>query len=168
MKRTKPNDKLLPEIISLLNDGHSVTLTLRGYSMRPFLEDSRDKALLVAVDNKGTRLDTGEPIRNHDVVLAEIKPGLFVLHRIIRIANDELTLCGDGNITDEHCHLSDVKAIAKEFYRKGRIKPDTTTGRKWRTYSWLWIRLRPLRRYLLYIYRLYHKLFVSPTNVTTP
>ena len=40
------NDLLLPEVVRLLDEGHSVTLPLRGYSMRPFLEDGRDKALL--------------------------------------------------------------------------------------------------------------------------
>lgn len=40
-----PNAQLLPEIIKLLNEGHTVTLQLRGFSMRPFLEDKRDKAL---------------------------------------------------------------------------------------------------------------------------
>jgi len=40
------NAQLLPEIIKFLEEGHSVTLQLRGFSMRPFLEDKRDKALL--------------------------------------------------------------------------------------------------------------------------
>lgn len=41
------NADFIPEIIKLLDDGHTVTLLLRGYSMRPFLEDRRDKALLI-------------------------------------------------------------------------------------------------------------------------
>ena len=41
------NSELIPEVISLLEEGHTVTLPLRGYSMRPFLEDNRDKALLI-------------------------------------------------------------------------------------------------------------------------
>lgn len=40
------NAVFLPEIVKMLNEGHTVTLTLKGYSMRPFLEDGRDKALL--------------------------------------------------------------------------------------------------------------------------
>ena len=31
------NDVIIPEIARLLDEGHSVTLTLRGVSMRPFL-----------------------------------------------------------------------------------------------------------------------------------
>ena len=36
------NAQLLPEIVQLMDEGHTVTLRLRGYSMRPFLEDNRD------------------------------------------------------------------------------------------------------------------------------
>ena len=67
------NAKFLPEVVKMLNEGHTVTLRLKGYSMRPFLEDGRDKALLTRVENP----KVGDP------VLAEIFPGHFVLHRII-------------------------------------------------------------------------------------
>ena len=40
------NSVILPEIVKMMNEGHTVTLRLRGFSMRPFLEDNRDKALL--------------------------------------------------------------------------------------------------------------------------
>ena len=56
------NAQLLPEIVKLLEEGHTVTLLLRGYSMRPFLEDNRDKALLTKVKD----------IKVGDAVLAEI------------------------------------------------------------------------------------------------
>ena len=51
IKKTFSNASLLPEIANILRDGHTVTLTLRGYSMRPFLEDNRDKALLKKQDD---------------------------------------------------------------------------------------------------------------------
>ena len=40
------NADFLPEVVKMLNQGHTVTLRLRGFSMRPFLENDRDKALL--------------------------------------------------------------------------------------------------------------------------
>lgn len=40
------NKYLIPEIIRLLDEGRTVTIRLKGFSMRPFLEDKRDKALL--------------------------------------------------------------------------------------------------------------------------
>lgn len=144
------NEVLLPEVVRLLNEGHTVTLPLRGYSMRPFLEDGRDNALL----KKATDVSVG------DAVLAEIAPRHYVLHRIVKIEGQHVTLRGDGNLNVEHCRLSDVKAIAIGFYRKGRKTADLTDGRKWRTYSWIWMRLLPVRRYLLAFYRrIWLKLF---------
>lgn len=134
------NAVLLPEVVRLLEEGHTVTLPLRGYSMRPFLENGRDKALL----RKPKSINVG------DAVLAEIAPKHFVLHRIVSIKGDHVTLRGDGNLGVEHCRLGDVKATAVGFYRKGREQLDSTDGRKWRIYSWVWTRLLPLRRYLLF------------------
>lgn len=144
------NSRLLPEIVKMLDEGHTVTLRLKGYSMRPFLEDGRDKALLT----KPSKINVGDP------VLAEITPGHFVLHRIIKIQDNEVTLRGDGNLSTETCRLIDIKGTVTGFYRKGKSKPDLTSDMKWRAYSFLWETLYPLRRYLLYIYRhLWIKLF---------
>lgn len=137
------NAILLPEIVKMLNEGHTVTLRLKGFSMRPFLEDGRDKALLT----KPTNPKVGDP------VLAEIAPKHFVLHRIISIKGDDVTLRGDGNLGTENCKLKDVQGAVTGFYRKGRETLDRTDGRKWRVYSWLWTRLYPIRRYLLAFYR---------------
>ncbi len=138
-----PNAVLLPEIVKLLDEGHTVTLRLRGYSMRPFLEDGRDKALLTKAQNP----------RVGDPVLAEVAPRHFVLHRIIRINGEDVTLRGDGNLGTEECKLTDVRGAVIGFYRKGREKLERTDGLKWRCYSWLWTRLFPIRRYLLAFYR---------------
>lgn len=137
------NEVFIPEIVKMLHEGHTVTLRLRGYSMRPFLEDNRDKALLAMATNPQVG----------DAVLAEVAPRRYVLHRIISIEGQNVTLRGDGNTFEEHCQKSDVKATALGFYRKGRTQIDLTTGRKWKLYSYLWTRLYPLRRYLLFIHR---------------
>lgn len=137
------NQTLLPEIIRLLDQGHTVTLRLRGYSMRPFLEDNRDKALLCKTSDP----HIGDP------VLAEIAPEKYVLHRIIAMEGDTVTLLGDGNIHSEHCCLKDIKAQVIGFYRKGSNRLDRTDDRKWHIYSYWWMRLLPIRRYLLAAYR---------------
>lgn len=148
--RQMANAVLLPEVIALLDEGHTVTLPLRGYSMRPFLEDGRDKALL----QKPQSINVSDP------VLAEIAPGHYVLHRIIGIEGERVTLRGDGNLSNEYCTLSDIRATAIGFYRKGHTEADMTNGRKWLLYSWIWIRLYPVRRYLLAAYRrIWLKLF---------
>ena len=104
------NAVLLPFIVSELesNPGKTITLPLRGRSMRPFLEDGRDKALLTVATN----------VQVGDAVLAEISPRHYVLHRIVCIDGDQVTLRGDGNLSDEHCTLGDVKATALGFFRK--------------------------------------------------
>ncbi len=138
-----PNAVLIPEIIKYLEQGHTVTLPLKGFSMRPFLESNRDLALLTQPKN----VNVGDP------VLAEISPKHFVLHRIIAIHENQVTLLGDGNLTTEHCLTTDIKASVEGFYRKGRKKMDRTDGLKWKSYSFLWMKLRPLRRWLLAFYR---------------
>lgn len=134
-----PNSKFLPLVIEFIQKGHTAKIPLRGISMRPFLENDRDFAILTAPTN----------VSVGDAVLAEYAPGQYVLHRLWRIDGDHVTLLGDGNLTPEHCRLADIRAKAVAFYRKGRQRPDLTDGIKWRTYSWLWTRLRPLRRWLL-------------------
>jgi hypothetical protein len=49
--------------------------------------------------------------------------------------------------------VDDFRAEVVGFYRKGRKKLDRTDGMKWKVYSWFWMRLRPIRRYLLAFYR---------------
>ena len=138
-----PNAILIPQIIKYLEQGHTVTLPLKGYSMRPFLENDRDMALLTSPRN----IRVGAP------VLAEIAPKRYVLHRIVGIKGKQVTLLGDGNLSPEHCLTTDIKASVEGFYRKGRKKMDRTDGRKWKLYSKVWMSLRPLRRWLLAFYR---------------
>lgn len=137
------NALFLPRLVDLINEGHSVTLNLKGISMRPFLEDGRDKALLTKPNG----------IKKGDVVLAEISQGVFVLHRIWAIDGNHVTLLGDGNLVPEHCTRSDVKAIATGFWRKGRTQICTTQSKKWKVYSWIWVHLYPIRRWILAIHR---------------
>ena len=136
------NAMFLPEVVKMLNEGHSVTLRLKGFSMRPFLEDNRDKALLKKVNAP----KVGDP------VLAEISPGHFVLHRIIAMSQDEVVLRGDGNLNTETCRTQDIVGAVEGFYRKGRNT----------LYSFLWNRLYPIRRYLLAFYRRIWLRFFKP------
>lgn len=137
------NEQIIPEVIRMLEDGHTVTLRLRGNSMRPFLEDNRDKALLA----KPHTPKVGQ------AVLAEIAPQKYVLHRIVSLQAEHVVLRGDGNLGTEHCQRCDIKGVVLGFYRKGRKHMDSTEGYKWKVYSWLWGNLYPIRRYLLAAYR---------------
>lgn len=142
-----PNELLFPEVIRYIEMGKTVTIPLKGNSMRPFLCHQRDNALLCRCDKPRV----GNP------VLAEVTPNKYVLHRIVAINGDHVTLRGDGNLGVEYCRLSDVKALAYGFLRKGRTTPDLISHRKWRVYSWLWMRLLPVRRPLLHLHHLFFR-----------
>lgn len=140
-----PNEIFIPQIKELIDEGMTTTFRVRGYSMRLFLEDRRDKVLLAPCT---------EAPRRGDVILAEVSPKRYVLHRVIKVDGTHLTLKGDGNVFGtEECDVNDIIGIAKGFYRKGRSVPDLTTGTKWKVYSFLWLRLTPLRRLILAFYR---------------
>ena len=141
-----PNEKLIPKVKEVVDRGATATLRVKGHSMRIFLSNGRDLVTLVAPERENLRVG--------DVVLAEIQPKVYVLHRIIQRTQDQLTLMGDGNVgTTETCTINDVIGIVTLFYRKGRTKPDSVNGWKWKTYSRIWLTLTPFRRYILAIHR---------------
>ena len=90
-----PNAVLLGQVKEAIREGHTATINVKGYSMRPFLEHCRDKVRLAPF----TDLKVG------DAVLAEFSPDKYVLHRIIEIDGDVVVMMGDGNLRHkEICH----------------------------------------------------------------
>lgn len=142
-----PNEILLKEVRTLIADGHDVTLRVRGVSMRPFLEDRRDKIVLTRAQD----------VKVGDAVLAEIAPGKYVFHRIVKIVGERVTLKGDGNIYGtEECGLADIAASTKWLIRKGCYY--SPKGCAWRWYSVLWPQWPFARRVLLKLYRIFNKM----------
>lgn len=142
--RELPNDLLLPQVRQLIQEGRTVTISVKGYSMRPFLEHCRDKVTLAPFTS----------LRVGDAILAEIAPGRFVLHRILRMQGDRITLMGDGNVRGtEHCRHRDVVGIVVTYVRNGRAV--AASSGKLRMGIKIWRFLLPVRRYLLFIYRLF-------------
>lgn len=122
---------------------HTATIWVKGYSMRPFLEHMRDKVQLAF---------PSRPLRVGDAVLAEIGPGHYVLHRIIQVEGDRLTLMGDGNVRGtERCRVQDVAGIVTHYIRPRRTIPADASWLNFRIR--VWRRLLPIRRYLLLLYR---------------
>lgn len=138
------NDKFLPLVRHYISQGETAIIFVKGYSMRPFLEHLRDRVKLAP----WKELNVG------DAILAEIAPGHFVLHRIIEIDGKNITLMGDGNIRGtEHCTFDNVCGVVTEYIRPAGhvlLATDTKLQRRIR----LWRRLLPIRRYLLFLYRL--------------
>ncbi|MBQ6225296.1 MAG: S24/S26 family peptidase [Bacteroidaceae bacterium] len=140
-RRELPNDAWLGEVSQMLREGKPYAIYVKGYSMRPFIEHTRDRVFL----EKRDTYDIG------DAVLAQIAPGHYVLHRIIEKQGDNLTLQGDGNLKGvELCKEGDVSGVVTQYIRPNRIIPadDPKLVRRIK----LWRKLRPIRRYLLLIY----------------
>ena len=98
--RLKDN-KIIEEAVKLVEEGICVTLPVDGRSMLPFIIGGKDSVIL----EKPQKAEIG------DIVLAWVEQCRFVVHRIIAINGDEVTLMGDGNIRGtEQCHINDIKA----------------------------------------------------------
>ena len=88
-------------------------------------------------------------------MLAHIEGSRYVVHRIVGIDDDQVTLMGDGNLVGkEYCTLSDIKAVATHVVSADGQTHDLYS--RWRRMAArLWWLLRPVRRYLLFIYRIF-------------
>ena len=141
-RKEVPNRVLLGLARDMVREGHTATIPVKGYSMRPFLEHQRDSVIVEAA----TELKVG------DAVLAEIEPDWYVLHRIIAIEGDDITLMGDGNIgCTESCKRQDVAGVVTHYIRPRRTI--LATDPKLQRRIQLWRKLMPIRRYLLFVYK---------------
>ena len=142
-KDTMTDNYIIEEATRLASEGISVTLPVNGTSMLPFIIGGRESVILQRPEQTAVG----------DVVLAWVSPGRYVVHRIISIDGDRVTLMGDGNVAGtEQCTLADIKARATHVVdADGRPHPLYTPWRQ--RAARMWWHLRPVRRYLLAIYR---------------
>lgn len=143
----KDDALIIAEAIRLVSEGVSITFPVKGRSMLPFIVGDRDSVIL----EKPTEIHKG------DVVLAYVESENredkhYVIHRIISLDDDRVTLMGDGNLAlHEYCNRNEVYAKISLV-----VKPN---GKKlsldsffYRLASKVWNALLPFRRYLLWIY----------------
>ncbi len=136
-----PNDVLLNEVTQLLGEGREVVITPKGRSMLPFIRGEVDRIKLHQPGN----------LKVGDIVLAYFEDR-YVLHRIIAINGDEITLMGDGNLKGtEQGVRKDVVGKVVEI-----ITPDHRQHKPGK--AWLWRHTLFLRKYLLKVYRKWNKL----------
>lgn len=136
---------LFPDIQRFLSKGYKVKIDVYGYSMLPFIIGGRDKVVL----------KKKETYAQNDIVLAEIKPGFYVIHRIISIKNKRVTLMGDGNCCQTECcdQTYIIAKIITIIRNKKEIACDTFPMRR---KVYLWKQLIAFRKYLLIMYRYYY------------
>lgn len=148
-----PNPLYVKSMQTLIDEGRTIEFPVRGWSMRIFVEHERDKAVLTACNPA--------ELKRGDVVLAEVNHDTYVLHRIIGVDGEHLTLMGDGNLKGtENCTRADVIAIVTAWRRKGCEQLDYVSTRKWRLYSKVWVALCPIRRFLLLAWKTLRRLHI--------
>lgn len=143
-KHQLSNEVVLNEVQRMLNEGRDVVMVPKGRSMLPFIRGEMDKVLL----RKPTKLKVG------DIALAQVEDH-YVMHRVIAIDNQRVTLMGDGNLQGtEQTTQAQVAGVVVEIITPEGRHHTPTRGRLWRT-------LLPVRKYLLKIYRKWNKLRAS-------
>lgn len=144
--RTIVKDKalMMEEVRQLISEGHTVSFTVKGNSMNPFLVNMRDQITL------GPWNDSD--IRKGCVALVKDTRGNYVIHRIIQREGNLITLLGDGNIgMTETATLDNVIGIMHNIIRKGHTW--TPEDKVWRLYSSFWMLITPIRRIPLGLWR---------------
>ena len=111
-----------------------------GDSMLPLIRQDKDLVLI-----------SGKPdgrLKKYDVPLYKRDSGQYVLHRVLRVRENDYVLCGDNrwqretDISDRH-----IIGVLTAVIRNGKKLP--TNSRRYRLYSHLWCDLFYLRAFLL-------------------
>ncbi|MGN0614317.1 MAG: S24/S26 family peptidase [Porcipelethomonas sp.] len=114
-----------------------LTYTNVGVSMLPMLRQGRD---IFTVKKK-----TDQRCRKYDVVLYRRPPSHYVLHRVVKVRENDYVICGDNCINLEYgIKDEDIIGVLTEFVRKGRNI--SVNNRLYRIYSVLWCGIFPVRR----------------------
>ncbi len=125
------NREMFSVVRDLLLEGSPVRVSVKGQSMLPFFRSGTTVSLRPVKE---------EDFRKYNVVLADTGHN-FVIHRIISIDGNRVTLLGDGNIYGTESMTRD------KVY--GII--DCSRAHIFCARIWLW--LRPVRRFPLAILR---------------
>lgn len=138
-KRYIPNELFFTEVERQLAEGNQVRIRIKGSSMMPFMRGG-DEALLDKPDKKR--------LRRGMMVVAHTEEQKIVLHRIVRMEGERITLLGDGNTNCfEHTSPRQVIAVVVRFYHGGHTyNPDS----RWmRAAARIWYALHPERKHIL-------------------
>ena len=143
-KKTFANAEYFKEAHDIVKNGENVYICPTGNSMLPFLHGGKDKIQLFPY--------RPDELKKGTVVFFK-HTNLYAVHRIIDIKNGIYYIQGDGNLTKELVEKDDIIAIMKYIYRpNGKI---VDCNNAWyRFYTRCWVVLRPIRRQLLWLYKL--------------
>ena len=136
MEMTSMRKSTFEEILT--RDGRLVYTNV-GDSMWPLIREGRD---LLVIERPNGRL------KRYDVPLYRRDSGQYVLHRVLRVRENDYVICGDNRwhretgIADRH-----ILGVLTAIIRDG--KEFSVTDWRYRLYVHLWCDLFPLRAVLL-------------------
>lgn len=122
-----------------INRTGRLVYTNLGYSMMPLLRQNRD---LIIIEKTNGRL------KKYDVPLYKRDDGKYVLHRILKVRDNDYVICGDHcwrreyGITDNH-----IIGVLTAIVRDGR--EISMNDKIYRLYVHLWCDLFYLRAFIL-------------------
>ncbi len=127
---------LFPIIQEAVSAGKTFSFRATGVSMRPYIKGGSDLVTLGPVTSE---------LHKNDVVFYRRKSGQFVLHRIIKIEqNNRILLCGDNQFVIEQ-DISKEQIFAKliKVEKKNKtVLPDSFFSKSWCFFL-------PVRRFIL-------------------
>ena len=129
--RTIANRELFAIVRDTLLEGKTVRVAVNGQSMLPFFRSGSTITL---------RPIREEDIRKYSVVMADAGDS-FVVHRIIEVGENVVTLLGDGNY------------IGTERVTRDKIYGVVDCSALHLFFAKIWLWLRPVRRFPLAIFR---------------
>lgn len=130
-RRIISNRELFSQVRDSLLEGRSVRVSVQGESMLPFFRSGSTITLRPVREGD---------IRKYGVVMADAGHA-FVVHRIVKVEGDNITLFGDGNIK------------GTERVTRDKIYGVVDCSALHLLLAKLWLWLRPVRRYPLAIIR---------------
>lgn len=112
-----------------------------GVSMLPLLRQGRD---LMVIEKRAP----GERCQRYDAVLFKRDNGQYVLHRILKVREQDYYIAGDNCFSGEYVEDGQILGIMTEVIRDGKTVP--VTDLRYRIYVHLWCDCYPVRMGLLW------------------
>ncbi|MCD7847981.1 MAG: S24/S26 family peptidase [Oscillospiraceae bacterium] len=125
--------------LSELESSGFIVIPIKGVSMNPLLYSFKSHVLIEKLQ--------GRPEIN-DVVLYVRDDGTQVLHRVISFDGDVALIRGDNTYSLERVPLSDIKGVAKSFWRSGKENSHeiSVDDRSYKLYVRFWNFIFPIRK----------------------
>ena len=122
-----------------INENGKLIYTNKGCSMMPLIKQNRDILIIEKPTGK---------LKKYDVPLYKRDSGQYILHRILKVRENDYVICGDHcwakeyGITDKH-----IIGVLTGIVRNG--KEVSVTDFKYRCYVHLWCDFFPIRAFIL-------------------